>query len=68
MMNFHYVANAKGGDPSGSRNTTSPIIEAQDYIAIDSYETQGPGQMSFEEGEIITVLDKMEDGESTPCK
>jgi hypothetical protein len=41
---------------------SSPEIEAQEYVTIDSYDAQGPGQISFEEGEIITVLDKMEDG------
>ena len=33
-------------------------------MAIDSYEAQGPGQINFEEGEIITVLDKLEDGKT----
>lgn len=32
-------------------------------MAIDAYKAQGPGQINFEEGEIITVLDKLEDGE-----
>ena len=50
--------------PSSS-SSTSPVsleIEAQEYMAIDSYAAQGPGQINFEEGEIITVLDKLEDG------
>ena len=38
-------------------------IDAEAYRAIDSYEAQGPGQVSFKAGEVITVLDKMEDGE-----
>ena len=32
--------------------------------AIDSYRAQGDGQVSFEEGDVIQVLDKIEDGES----
>lgn len=44
------------------KKESSPEIEAQEYIAIDSYEPQGPGQIGFEEGEVITVLDKLEDG------
>ncbi|XP_011402812.1 PREDICTED: neutrophil cytosol factor 1-like [Amphimedon queenslandica] len=50
--------------PSSS-SSTSPVsleIEAQEYMAIDAYKAQGPGQINFEEGEIITVLDKLEDG------
>ena len=35
-----------------------------DTQAIDSYEAQGDGQVSFEEGDIIQVLDKIEDGKS----
>eukprot|EP00731_Ephydatia_muelleri_P003342 Em0001g3342a len=43
-------------------------IDAETYRAIDSYEAQGPGQVSFKAGEVITVLDKMEDGdESDAC-
>ena len=40
-------------------------IDAEEYKAIDSYEAIGPGQIGFELGDVITVLDKMEDGEST---
>ena len=39
-----------------------PAIDAEEYRAIDSYEAEGPGQVSFEEGDIISVLDKIEDG------
>eukprot|EP00731_Ephydatia_muelleri_P003337 Em0001g3337a len=43
-------------------------IDAETYRAIDSYQAQGPGQVSFKAGELITVLDKMEDGdESDAC-
>lgn len=53
-------------ESSSSSSATSPSleIEAQEYMAIDSYEAQGPGQINFEEGEIITVLDKLEDGKT----
>ena len=40
----------------------TPEIDAQEYKAIDSYEAEGPGQVSFEAGSIVHVLDKMEDG------
>ena len=39
-----------------------PEIDAEDYKAIDFYEAEGAGQVSFEAGQIIQVLDKMEDG------
>lgn len=52
---------------SSGRTTSSTItgmeLDTQEYVAIDMYEGLGPGQLSFEEGEVITVLDKMEDGE-----
>ena len=51
-----------GNDGHLSLSPTSMEIEAQEYVAIDSYQAQGTGQLSFEEGEVITVLDKMEDG------
>lgn len=39
-----------------------PEITAEEYKAIENYEADGPGQVSFEEGDIIHVLDKLEDG------
>ncbi len=45
-----------------------PALDVEEYKAIDLYEAEGPGQVSFEEGDIITVVDKMEDGKSmVPC-
>lgn len=38
-------------------------VEGETYKAIATYEAQGPGQVSFKTGDVITVLDKMEDGE-----
>ncbi len=40
----------------------APEIDAEAYIAIDSYQADGPGQVSFELGDTIHVLDKLEDG------
>eukprot|EP00731_Ephydatia_muelleri_P023476 Em0015g1059a len=37
-------------------------VEGETYKAIATYEAQGPGQVSFKTGDVITVLDKMEDG------
>ena len=41
----------------------SPEIKAEAYKAIDSYQADGPGQVSFDIGDTIHVLDKLEDGE-----
>jgi hypothetical protein len=43
--------------------TVSPEIKAEAYRAIDSYQANGAGQVSFEIGDTIHVLDKLEDGE-----
>ncbi len=40
----------------------APEIVAEEYKAIDSFEAEGPGQVSFEAGSSVHVLDKMEDG------
>jgi hypothetical protein len=53
-----------GGTDSGISSIREAVIEFQEYKAIDSYEAQGDGQVSFEEGDIIQVLDKIEDGRS----
>ena len=53
--------------PSG-KGFNVPEIDAEDYKAIDSYEALGEGQVSFEEGDTIQVLDKMEDGACTVAK
>lgn len=37
-------------------------LDLQEYMAIDAYEASGPSQLSFEVGEVIMILDKMEDG------
>ncbi len=51
------------GSDSSSRESSPGIeLEAQDYKAIDSYTAIEPGQISFEQDDVITVLDKMEDG------
>ena len=42
-----------------------PEITAEEYVAIVSYQAEGPGQVSFEEGDRIHVLDKLEDGRWT---
>ena len=39
-----------------------PEIMAEEYKAIENYKADGPGQVSFDEGDIIHVLDKLEDG------
>lgn len=44
------------------RSFVAPEITAEAYRAIDSYQANGPGQVSFEIGDTIHVLDKLEDG------
>ena len=39
-------------------------VEAEAYRAIENYVAQGPGQVSFKAGDLVTVLEKIEDGES----
>lgn len=39
-----------------------PEVSAEEYKAIENYEADGPGQVSFKEGDIIHVQDKLEDG------
>lgn len=46
----------------GEKGFSVPEIMAEEYKAIENYEADGPGQVSFEEGDIIHVLDKLEDG------
>lgn len=53
--------------PQQNKSFGVPALEVEEYKAIDSYEAEGPGQVSFEEGDTITVVDKMEDGESAGC-
>ena len=53
---------ANGRSSTSNKVFKVPEIEAEEYRAIDSYEAEGPGQVSFEEGSTIHVLDKMEDG------
>ena len=48
-----------------STSHSPPPSLPRDAQAIDSYEAQGDGQVSFEEGDIIQVLDKIEDGKFT---
>ncbi len=50
--------------PTQTDGFSVPALEVEEYKAIDSYEAKGPGQISFEEGDIITVVDKIEDGKS----
>ena len=40
-------------------------LDMQEYEAIDSYKAAEASQLSFETGEVIMVLDKMEDGKLT---
>lgn len=40
-------------------------LEVEEYIAIETYKGVGNSQLSFQEGEVIAILDKMEDGKCT---
>ena len=37
-------------------------VTAEEYVTIESYQADGPGQVSFKEGENVHVLEKLEDG------
>ena len=39
-----------------------PEVKAQSYRTIVPYTADGPAQISFDEGETLYVLDKLEDG------
>ena len=45
-------------------NGRPPDVEVttEEYITIESYQADGPGQVSFKDGEKAHVLDKLEDG------
>ena len=47
-----------------STNFASPEVEIKVYRAIRSYQADGPGQVSFEVGDTVHVVDKLEDGMS----
>ena len=52
-------------DSRDARKSTSPVtpsLDAELYRAIADYEAQEEGQISFEEDQLIHVIDKMEDG------
>ena len=38
------------------------VITTEEYQAIDDYEADDEAQVSFKEGDVITVIDKEEDG------
>lgn len=38
------------------------VITTEDYQAIDDYEAEDEAQVSFKEGDVVTVIDKEEDG------
>ena len=65
ILDVHTTPTETNSEASNSRDTSPGMeLEAQEYVAIDSYEASGPGQINFNEGEVITVLDKIEDGEN----
>lgn len=58
---FYYIIK----DSEDTRKSTSPVtpsLDAELYRAIADYEAQEEGQISFEEDQLIHVVDKMEDG------
>ena len=60
------AAAANGGpapEENGSHDHTDlEEVTAEEYITIESYQADGPGQVSFKEGEKVHVLEKLEDG------
>ena len=58
-------------DSEDKRKSISPVtpsLDAELYRAIANYEAQEDGQISFEEDQLIHVIDKMEDGEYRSTK
>ena len=53
------------GSSSDTGSTITPSLDAELYKAVASYEAQEDGQISFDEEQLIHVIDKMEDGELT---
>ncbi len=52
------------GGSSLVKGFKAPEIAVEEYKAIDAFDAEGPGQVSFEAGSSVHVLDKMEDGEN----
>ena len=53
---------------AGSSSDTTPSLDAELYRAVARYEAQEDGQISFDEEQLIHVIDKMEDGVWTKPK
>lgn len=58
---FIFIKESEGTRGS-STSPVTPSLDAELYRAIASYEAQENGQISFEEDQLIHVIDKMEDG------
>ena len=54
-----------GPGKNGSPDHDPEEVTGEGYIAIESYQANGPGQIRFEEGEKVHVLEKLEDGRWT---
>ena len=57
--NYHQQQEEEGPASSGLEEEE---VMAEEYVTIESYQADGPGQVSFKEGENVHVLEKLEDG------
>ena len=63
MCDYNYIIFTDSSEDTGkSTSPTPPSLDAELYRAIAGYEAQEDGQISFEEDQLIHVIDKMEDG------
>ena len=42
-------------------------VKGEPYVTLIPYKADDPGQISFEAGETLYVLNKLEDGKKCPC-
>ena len=59
------VSSDDDDDTIGLNLSNGKVIDTEEYKAIDDFEAEEDSQVSFKEGDIITVVDKEEDGKET---
>ena len=50
---------------SNDTGETDGEMPTEEYVAIDTFTAEGPGQVNFQEGDTIQVLEKLEEGTYT---
>jgi len=62
LLSYYFVIKESGDNRASTISPTTPSLDAELYRAIANYEALEDGQISFEEDQLIHVIDKMEDG------